>query len=199
MPLAGLLPHFQSLPPLPTNELCPSSADSQVGGFAYLLRPCGFLQGTHLWDQEFLPLPQSPQVFIVARGSEALFLLAGTLDGMVSLPSCSSQFICTQMWDHLARLPGLPAAALLDILSAPAASLFLLPVWMNVSSLTPWLLSFHTVQFSGSSGWFYFFQICVVLLSVVRGSKVYLPTLPTLPSRPEVLITVILMLIYEKR
>ena len=105
---------------------------------------------------------------------------------MVSLPSCSSQFICTQMWDHLARLPGLPAAALLDILSAPAASLFLLPVWMNVSSLTPRLLSFHTVQFSGSSGWFYFFQICVVLLSVVRGSKVYLPTLPTLPSRPEV-------------
>ena len=23
----------------------------------------------------------------------------------VSLPSCSSQFICTQMWDHLVYLP----------------------------------------------------------------------------------------------
>ena len=27
---------------------------------------------------------------------------------------------------------------------------------MNVSSLTPWLLDFHTVQFSGSSGCFLF-------------------------------------------
>ena len=32
----------------------------------------------------------------------------------------------------------------------------LLPVWMNVSSLTPWLLDFHTVQFSVSSGCFLF-------------------------------------------
>ena len=30
----------------------------------------------------------------------------------------------------------------------------LLPVWVNVSSLTPWLSDFHTVQFSGSSGCF---------------------------------------------
>ena len=29
----------------------------------------------------------------------------------------------------------------------------LLPVWMNVSSLTSWLLDFHTVRFSGSSGY----------------------------------------------
>ena len=28
----------------------------------------------------------------------------------------------------------------------------LLPVWMNVSSLSPWLSDFHTVQFSISSG-----------------------------------------------
>ena len=30
------------------------------------------------------------------------------------------------------------------------------PVWMNVSSLTPWLSDFHTVQFSVSSGCFLF-------------------------------------------
>ena len=30
------------------------------------------------------------------------------------------------------------------------------PVWMNVSSLTPWLSDFHTVQFSVSSGCFCF-------------------------------------------
>ena len=36
----------------------------------------------------------------------------------------------------------------------------LLPVWMNVSSLSPWMLDFHTVQFSGSSGWFLFLNCC---------------------------------------
>ena len=35
-------------------------------------------------------------------------------------------------------------------------SLPLLPVWMNVSSLTPWLLDFYTVWFSGSTGYFLF-------------------------------------------
>ena len=31
-----------------------------------------------------------------------------------------------------------------------------LPIWMNLASLNPWLLDFHTVQFSGSSGcWFF--------------------------------------------
>ena len=35
-------------------------------------------------------------------------------------------------------------------------SLVLLPVWMNVSSLTPWLLDFHTVQFSGIYAYFLF-------------------------------------------
>ena len=33
----------------------------------------------------------------------------------------------------------------------------LLLVWMNVSSLTSWLSDFHTVQFSGSSGYFFCF------------------------------------------
>ena len=36
----------------------------------------------------------------------------------------------------------------------------LLPVWMNVSSLSPWLLDFHTVQFYVSSGWFLFLNCC---------------------------------------
>ena len=39
-------------------------------------------------------------------------------------------------------------------------SLPLLPVWMNVSSLTPWLSDFHTVQFSVSSGCFLFLNCC---------------------------------------
>ena len=39
-----LLAGFQSLPLLPTNKLGPSGADSRVGGFVYILGPCGSLQ-----------------------------------------------------------------------------------------------------------------------------------------------------------
>ena len=59
---------------------------------------------------------------------------------------------------------------------------------MNVSSLSPWLLDFHTVQFSVSSGCF-LLKIVIVLLFVVQGGTV---CLPTPPSWPEVLIVVIL-------
>ena len=46
--LAGLLAGFQSLPPLPTSKFGPSGADSQVGGFVYVLGPCESLQGALL-------------------------------------------------------------------------------------------------------------------------------------------------------
>ena len=46
MPLAWLLPHFQSLPPLPTSELSLSGADSQMGGLVCVLGPHGPLQWT---------------------------------------------------------------------------------------------------------------------------------------------------------
>ena len=49
----------------------------------------------------------------------------------------------------------------------------LLPVWMNVSSLSPWLLDFQTVQFSGSSGYFFVFKFFVVLLLFVQGLTTY--------------------------
>ena len=43
MQLAQLLAGFQSLPPLPTSKVGPSGTDSQVGGFVYILGPCGSL------------------------------------------------------------------------------------------------------------------------------------------------------------
>ena len=46
MQLAWLLASFQSHPPLPTSKLGLSGADSQVGGFVYVLGPCGSLQQT---------------------------------------------------------------------------------------------------------------------------------------------------------
>ena len=39
---------FQSLPPLPTIKLGPSGAESQVGGFVYVLGSCGSPQRTLL-------------------------------------------------------------------------------------------------------------------------------------------------------
>ena len=90
----------------------------------------------------------------------------------VSLPSCSSQFIHTQMWDHPVHQPPPPLVLqpppchVSSLLGCP--SLPFLPVWMNVSSLTPWLLDFHIVQFPSSSGYFLFLN----LLSFFWLSKV---------------------------
>ena len=63
------------------------------------------------------------------------------------IPSCSSRFICTQMWDqpppcwarqlppcHKSSPPGCPSPPLL-------------PVWTNLSSLSLWLLDSHIVRF----------------------------------------------------
>ena len=44
--LARLSAGFQPLSLLPTSKLGPSGADSQVGGFVYILGPCGSLQWT---------------------------------------------------------------------------------------------------------------------------------------------------------
>ena len=76
--------------PSTTCKLGPSGADSQVGGFVYILGPCGSLQQTLLWGWEFLLLPQPPQV-CTARGFWGfLFLLEPWIAWYVSLPSCSS-------------------------------------------------------------------------------------------------------------
>ena len=73
----------------------------------------------------------------------------------VSLPSCSSWFICTQRWDHpVLKLLPCRKSSLLHCWSLP-----LLAVWVSVSSLTPWLSDFHTVQFSISSGCFLFLNL----------------------------------------
>ena len=44
MPLAWLPAGFQSVPLLPTSQLGSYAADSQIGGFVYLLGPSGYLQ-----------------------------------------------------------------------------------------------------------------------------------------------------------
>ena len=69
-----------------------------------------------------------------------------------------------------------PAATLPRVLSTWQPSPPFLPVQVNVSSLSPWLLDFHSVfwQF-----WLFFvFKLVVVLLLVVPGGSVCVPTPP---------------------
>ena len=147
--LAWLSAGFPSLPLLSTSKLGPSGADSLVGGLVSVLGPCGSLQQTLLWGWQFLLPLQFPQVF-TARGFEALILHSGTLGWMVCL---SPQLFLLVYPQVNVGLPGLPAATSPTQSSGPRLAISpvhpgcqsppLLPVWMNVSSLTPWLLDFH--------------------------------------------------------
>ena len=128
MPLARLLTSFQLLSPLPTNKLGPSGADSQVGGFVYILGPCESLQETLLWGWEFyLPL-KVPQVFI-AWGFEVSFPCTATLGWEVHL----APQLFLPVYPHTnVELPGPPAAAsltlVLQMLPCPVSSLPPLPI-----------------------------------------------------------------------
>ena len=109
MPLAQLPTGFQSLPLISKSKLGSSGADSRVGGFVYLLGPCGSLQQTLLGVWDVLPLLYPPQVFTV-RGFEALFPHAGTLGCLVYL--APQLFLLIYLHMNV-EPPGPPAAALL--------------------------------------------------------------------------------------
>ena len=73
MKLAPLSAGFQSLPPLPIFKLSPSGAASQVGGFVYILGPCGSLRQPLLRGWEFLLLPPQPAQVFSIRGLRLYF------------------------------------------------------------------------------------------------------------------------------
>ena len=54
-------------------------------------------------------------------------------------------------------------------------SCLFLPVWMKVSSLTPWLSDFHTIQFSGYSGCFLFLNWLFPSFVHARRQSVSMP------------------------
>ena len=86
----------------------------------------------------------------------------------VSLPSCSSWFIHTRMWDR--PLHQLPPCCKSSPPGCPTLPLLL--VWMNVSSLSPWFSDFHTVRFSVSSGCVLFLNCCCPSFGCVRRCSV---------------------------
>ena len=150
--------NFQSLFLLPTSKLGHSGADSPGRWVCVYSRT--------LWVSPM----NSPMRFLNPHRffqSEVLRLYFPTLGPWVaqsvSLPSCSSWFISTQMWDRpLLQLP-LTCSSSHSLATSPLCPGCLAPplllVWMYVSSLTPWLLDFHTVRFPGSSGWFLFLNL----------------------------------------
>ena len=107
----SLLDSSQLLLLLPTSKFGPSGADSQVGGFVYVLGPCRSFQQTLLWGCESLRLPQSPQIFTV-RGFEALFPHARTL-GYVA---CLASHLFLPVYPHANVGPPSPPAATLPAL-----------------------------------------------------------------------------------
>ena len=116
----------------PSDSLC-----CEIGSFSCHHHPFRFLKPEVLW--------------LYFRMLELWFSRS------VSLPHCSSLFICMWIWDHLVH-------QLLNLAAWPVYPNCLFPcllsVWINVSSLTPWLSDFFTVQFSGSSGCFCFYIVC---------------------------------------
>ena len=167
MLLPRLSAGFQSLPPLPTSKLGPSDADSWAGGFVYILGPRGSLQQILPWGWEFVLLPQLPQVFFSQRFWGFYFpALEPWVVWSVSLPSCFSQFMHMQMWDRLASYR-LAASLLCPSCLCPP----LLPVWMNVSSLTVWLSDFHIVLFSVSSGYFLFLHLLLSFFCLCEETR----------------------------
>ena len=171
MLLAHLFVYFQSLPPPPTSKLGPSGADSSVGGFVYILGPCGKLSSELSCEDRSFSFSFNPLRCFQSEVLRLYFLvLEPWVVRSVSLPNYSSQFSHTQMWDHLVLQP-LPcwqhSPRQLPI-SAPPAGLdecFFnsLVVGLPYSSIF-W-------QFWS----FFVFKFVVVLPLVVQGSKMYLP------------------------
>ena len=95
-------------------------------------------------------------------------------DGDHCLPRYPSQFLSTTTCE-CGTTHSLPLCASPPI----SATLPLLPVWMSVASLNPWLWDFCTARFSDSCGHYLFWDRVVILSVVVGGGKACLPMSPS--------------------
>ena len=111
--LTQLSDGFQSLPPLPTSKFGPSGADSQVGGFVYILGPCEARSFSHLHNPHRFLQPEILRLYFLA--------LQPWIVWSVLLPICSSQLFAhtcgtSLSTSHCLTHPGPPADALLPCL-----------------------------------------------------------------------------------
>ena len=138
-----------------------------MGGFVYVLGPCGSLQWTLLWGWESLPLC-NPYRFL---WPEVLRLCFPMLEPWVvwsllllSYSSWSSAHKSGTTWSATTSL--LPVLSALAAVSAPSTSL------NECFFFKSWLSDFHTVWFSGSSGYFVFLNFLLSFFACVRRQSV---------------------------
>ena len=165
MLLDWLLAGFES--PLYPKQIGPFRCWVQGGWVCVHSRTLWVSQQTFLWGWEFLLLPPQPPWVFSFRGLRLYFPRAGTLSCVVcfTTPPFLPSYLCANVGPR-----GLPAAAclprstILPLTGSTSCTGRLSPplllVWMNVSSLSPWLSDFHTVLFSVSSGCFLFLNCC---------------------------------------
>ena len=171
--------------PLLTSKLGSYDADSQVGGFVYVLYPVNLSNKLSCEAGSFF-CQHNPQGVFIQRfwGFHFQCCNCGLLHlshSPVVPPSLSSWKCATTLstsqhvaWSsrcQLAPLPGPLAAALLPVLSAWMPISAPLSVWMDVSSLTPWLSDFHTVWFSSSSSCFLFLNLLLSFFWLCKEAK----------------------------
>ena len=127
----------------------------RVGGFAYVLGLSVPFKRILLRQWQFLPLPKPPLVF-TARSYETLF------------PQCWNPGLCSWPGAEIPHSQGVPPdfyqlhvnwhcpyccchCPLSGTTPCPlchgSLALPLLSVWMNMASLNPWLLDFHSLIF----------------------------------------------------
>ena len=94
---APLSTGLQSLPPLPTIKLGPSSAGSQVGGLVHTLGPCGSLQWPLLWGWESLLLPPQPSRAFSIRGLRLYSLVLEPWVTRSASPPFILVYLCTSV------------------------------------------------------------------------------------------------------
>ena len=174
MPLAQLSAGFQSLPPLPKANWTLLVLIPRWEGLCTLQDPVSLSNEPSCEAGSFSHHLNCHRFFTVT-GFEALFPHAGTLGCTV----CLALQLFLLVYLHANVEPPTPPAAASPGLSATACSAScclatspfhpscLSPTGLdNVSSLTPRLSDFHTVQFSVSSSWFLllnllsFFWLC---------------------------------------
>ena len=159
------LPHFQSLHLLSICDWCPSSCCPGVESqsewvcinFKTVQGPLnGLSWGTgsffHLPDTHWFFQPEIMGLSILGAGTLHCAMWSGA--GITHSLGIPPDFYppCVSVGPHILQLPLLlPLCTIPHHLVPGSPTLPLLPVWINMASLHPWLLDLHTVRFSGSS------------------------------------------------
>ena len=120
------------------------------------------------------PTATSTPTGVFSQSFEALFPCTGTLGCTVYL--VPQLFLPVYLYSSVGPPHWVCQPQPFCKSSSPSClSLPLLPVWMNVFSLTPWLWDFHTVRFSVSSGCFLFLNLLLTFFWLCEGAQcVYL-------------------------